>query len=202
MLLFFSVLGGYLLGSIPFGYLIVKRKAQIDIRGAGSGSVGGFNAFAVTKSPLIGVQVGLLDGVKGVVAVGIPLLFGGEFWVMAAALISATVGHVFPVWLRFKGGRGLATACGGLFLIGLLYTIIWCSVWLAAKVRYKEITISNILATIVAPLILLLVPPTWIEALMIANGTASDFVALCVILTGILLISHRDGFSEFLKKGA
>jgi glycerol-3-phosphate acyltransferase PlsY len=202
LLLFLSVIGGYLIGSIPFGYIFVKRKAGVDIRMAGSGNVGGFNAYVVTESPSVGVLVGLLDAAKGILAVGIPAFWGEQFWVLGASLMSATLGHVFPLWLRFKGGRGLATACGGMFLIGFAYIFLWCGLWLAARIRYKSITIANILASIMAGLLVVVLPPQWIESLMVTGGAASDYVALCIIMSCIFLVSHRNCFSEFLERGS
>ncbi|HWP81757.1 MAG TPA: glycerol-3-phosphate acyltransferase [Bacteroidota bacterium] len=202
MPLVLSFLGGYLLGSIPFGYLIVKYQTNQDIRSTGSGNVGGFNAFRVTNSLFVGWMVGLLDGAKGITTVWLATkFFGGEFWPMAIGLSGAVVGHMFPVWLRFKGGRGLATACGGLFLIGMIYTIVWCTIWIAAKARYKEILMANILATILAPIALLVFPPDWISALLVANSTPNEFLALIGILTCLFLISHRDGFQLFWQEG-
>lgn len=201
MLLLISVVGGYLIGSIPFAYIIVKQKSRVDIRRAGSGNVGGFNAYAVTRSPLVGVAVGLLDGAKGAIAAAIPTLGDGNLWVVGAGVISATLGHVFPVWLRFKGGRGLATACGGMFFIGFTYIILWCMLWVAAKLRYKSITMANILASGLAPPILLLLPADWIGALIVADGSVGEYAALCTVFSLIFLVSHRDCFSEFLVKG-
>lgn len=200
-MLVLGFLGGYFLGSIPFGYLIVKYLAKLDIRSTGSGNVGGFNAFRVTNSPFIGWVVGLLDGGKGLLAVWFASMAAdADFWMLAVCLIGAVVGHMFPVWLRFDGGRGLATACGGLMLIGVVYTVVWCVIWMAAKSRYGEILRANILATILAPIALLVIPAEWIQALMVAHATSGEFLALIGILTGLFLISHRDGFQLFWRE--
>ncbi|MEK6565125.1 MAG: glycerol-3-phosphate acyltransferase, partial [Bacteroidota bacterium] len=106
------LLAGYLIGSIPTAFLVVKRTAGVDIRQSGSGNVGGYNAFTVTRSKSIGFVVGVLDGVKGLVAVFVASLTGEMVSLQMLALFGAVLGHNYPVWLRFKGGRGLATACG------------------------------------------------------------------------------------------
>src|SRR5512140_1590079 len=104
---------GYLLGSFPTAYILVRWKSKTDIRMVGSGNVGGLNSYVVTKSKALAAIVVLIDALKGVAAVLIaPLITGDSFIFMAAAGIGAVLGHNFPVWLRFKGGRGLATAAG------------------------------------------------------------------------------------------
>jgi glycerol-3-phosphate acyltransferase PlsY len=110
-----SALGGYVLGSIPLGYLLVKHRARVDIRTSGSGNVGAYNAGVVTGSTMLGITVGILDGSKGLAAVLGAWFVFGSFWPAAIALLASVLGHIAPVWLRWKGGRGLATACGGFF---------------------------------------------------------------------------------------
>ena len=101
-------LGGYLIGSIPFAFLLVKRSSKIDIRQAGSGNVGSFNAFLVTRSKTLGVLVGVLDGIKGLVAVLLAgYLVGSLLSIQAFSLFGAIVGHNYPLWLKFKGGGDL-----------------------------------------------------------------------------------------------
>ena len=160
----------YLIGSIPVAFLFTKRTANIDIREKGSGNVGAFNVYAVTQSKSTGIIVGILDGVKGLIAVGfVYLFFEYTIWLTAIALFSAILGHNYPVWLKFKGGRGLATTAGGLFGICLIYTIIWCSTWLFFKRQTKNIITSNLLSCIVTPMITALLPRNWIELSMIAK---------------------------------
>ena len=124
---FLSFLSGYLVGSFPTGYLLVKRKSNLDITVSGSGNAGAFNASVVTGSKVLGIAVGLIDGLKGAAAVLIGELLLPGFWGSAVGVLGAVIGHNYPVWLRFKGGRGLATACGGLLLLGPSYVIVWCT---------------------------------------------------------------------------
>jgi len=198
--LLISIFGGYLFGSIPTAYLIVRRRAGIDIRKNGSGNVGAFNSYDVTQSKKIGIIVGLLDGVKGfIVALAAWQLLGGSFWNQAAALCSALIGHNYPVWLRFRGGRGLAPAAGGMFAIGISYTIVWCATWAVAFKSVKNILKANIAAIILAPIILLIIPAVWIEAVMVRTISATDYRIFSFIMSGIHLLSHWQPLKEIIR---
>ena len=170
MTLLISIFGGYFFGSIPTAYLIVRRRAGIDIRKNGSGNVGAFNWYDVTQSKQIGIMVGVLDGLKGfIVALAAGQLLGGSFLNQSAALCSALIGHNYPVWLRFRGGRGLAPAAGGMFAIGISYTIIWCATWFISFKSGMDILKANIAAIILTPVILLIIPSAWIETVMVRD---------------------------------
>jgi glycerol-3-phosphate acyltransferase PlsY len=189
---FVSALGGYVLGSIPLGYLLVKYRARVDIRTSGSGNVGAYNAGVVTGSTFVGIAVGILDGSKGLAAVMAAWFVFGSFWPAAIALLGSVVGHIAPVWLRWKGGRGLATACGGFFAIGLGFTIVWCTLWAVCKWQRLSILTSNVIATIATPVILVLLPSQYIGMMMISETTPAEFRTLAFSLTAVLLLSHRD----------
>ena len=200
MTLLISIFGGYLFGSIPTAYLIVRRRAGIDIRKNGSGNVGAFNSYDVTQSKKIGIIVGLLDGVKGfIVALAAWQLLGGSFWNQAAALCSALIGHNYPVWLRFRGGRGLAPAAGGMFAIGISYTIVWCAMWVIVFKIENDILKANIFAILLTPMILLIVPSAWIEAVMVHNISATDYRIFSFIMSGIHLLSHWRPLKEIIQ---
>ena len=109
------VIVAYLIGSIPFGYLIVRRKIGADIRQTGSGGTGATNVSR-RAGKAAGILTLLLDAAKGSVAVLIAKAVAGDDWVIAAAAIAALVGHIFPVWLGFRGGKGVATGVG-IFLV-------------------------------------------------------------------------------------
>src|SRR5436309_1365813 len=120
---------GYLLGSIPFGLLLTKFAGTQDLRSIGSGSIGATNVLR-TGSKALAVGTLLGDALKGTVAVIIMGYYGGPDAAMLAAL-GAFLGHLFPVWLKFNGGKGVATYIG--VLIGLLWpaAIVFCTMWLA-----------------------------------------------------------------------
>jgi glycerol-3-phosphate acyltransferase PlsY len=187
----------YLIGSIPTAYLMVRRKSGIDIRKAGSGNVGAFNTFDVTKSKWVGITVGLLDALKGfIVTATLGWVFKVSFEVQAAGLLAAIVGHNYPVWLKFKGGRGLATGAGGLFAVGLAYTVVWCIIWISVYVAKKNILIGNLAAILVTPLLLLVIPGSWIESLFVVSCSASSFRIFAFILSVVLFLSHLNAISE------
>jgi glycerol-3-phosphate acyltransferase PlsY len=195
------LLGGYLIGSIPTAYLTVRLTAGVDVRKSGSGNVGALNAFSVTKSKSTGIIVGLLDGVKGlVVAVVAGPVLGGAFWLQSIALGGALLGHNYPVWLRFHGGRGLATAAGGFFAMGISYTIVWCLTWFAMHRWVRDVLKANIIAILATPIVLLLIPSGWIEAFMIRQIAATDYRTFAFIISGIHLLSHLDALKEIVKR--
>lgn len=195
-----SALGGYVLGSIPLGYLLVKLRSRVDIRNSGSGNVGAYNAGVVTGSSAVGVAVGLLDASKGLAAtVGAWMAFG-EFWPVAIALLGSVAGHIFPVWLRWKGGRGLATACGAFFAVGLAFTIVWCTIWAVCKWQKLSILTSNVVAIVATPIVLALLPSNTIAMTMTSDASPSDFRILAFCLAGVLLVSHRDVLKEFREE--
>jgi acyl phosphate:glycerol-3-phosphate acyltransferase len=199
-MLLVSIFGGYLFGSIPTAYLIIRRRAGIDIRKNGSGNVGAFNAYDVTQSKKIGIIVGVLDGVKGfIVALAAWQLLGGSFWNQSVAMCSALIGHNYPIWLRFRGGRGLALAAGGMFAIGISYTIVWCVTWFIAFESVKNILKANIVAIIFTPIIMLIIPSAWIEAVMVRNISATDYRIFSFIMSSIHLLSHWQPLKEIIR---
>jgi len=141
---------GYLLGSIPFGFLIVRVSAGADIRRQGSGNIGATNVFR--KSRWAGVGTLLLDGGKGYLAVLIARWMGGDPAWQAIAALAAILGHVFTVWLRFKGGKGVATGCGAYLAIcpAAVVTTLVVFVLTVAVTRY--ISLASVLATGAFPL--------------------------------------------------
>jgi glycerol-3-phosphate acyltransferase PlsY len=196
-----SIFGGYFFGSIPTAYLVVRYRTGVDLRNNGSGNVGAFNSYDVTHSKHIGIIVGVLDGVKGfIVAFTAGQILGGSFWNQGAALCSALIGHNYPVWLRFRGGRGLAPAAGGMFAIGLSYTIVWCTAWLIAFKSFKDILNANIVAIILTPCILLIIPSTWMEAVMVRDISATDYLFFSFIISGIHMLSHWQPLKKIIQR--
>ncbi len=188
-----AIVGGYVVGSLPTAFLLVRHRTGIDIRKAGSGNVGAFNAFDVTNSRANGVIVGLIDALKGFVVSGfLAWVLKVPFPVQAAAFLGTIIGHNYPVWLKFRGGRGLATAAGGLFAIGLAYTLIWSILWLVIYRIRKDIHTANLAAILATPLILLAAPAAWIESLMVINISGQSFQLLAFMLSAVLFLSHLD----------
>jgi glycerol-3-phosphate acyltransferase PlsY len=201
LIVIIGIFAGYLVGSIPTAYLIVRLRAGLDVRMQGSRNVGAFNAYNVTQSRKTGIVVGILDGVKGLaVALAAGQFLGGSFWIQSLALSGAIIGHNYPIWLRFHGGRGLSTAAGGSLAIGMSYTIIWCLTWFISFKIIKDILNANLVAIFFTPVVLFILPSTWIDIFMICKASATDYRVFSFILSGILLMSHWDVVKILLNK--
>ena len=152
-ILFFSMLA-YLLGSIPFGLLVGFRAKGIDIRQYGSKNIGATNVFRVVGKQW-GIAVFVLDAVKGYVACTLPVMFGIKNFPVPFQLllgVSAIAGHTFPVWLKFKGGKGVATSLGVFLAIAWVPTLITFGIWLLALAWFHIISIASLLAAFIFPL--------------------------------------------------
>ena len=158
----------YLLGSIPFGYLIVRATQGVDVREAGSGGTGATNVSR-RAGKLAGVITLALDALKGAAAVQIALLIfelfpyeapGGSpgqnaYWWVAAAAVVAVVGHIFPVWLRFRGGKGVATGVGVFLVLAPLAVAFAGVIFLVVVVSTRYVSLGSILAAAAIPFLIL-----------------------------------------------
>ncbi len=191
---------GYLLGSFPTAYLLVRWKAKTDIRTAGSGNVGGLNSYVVTRSKALAAAVVLVDALKGVAAVLIaPLVVGSSFVYMAAGGIGAVLGHNFPVWLRFKGGRGLATAAGVLSLFSWELLVLWCIFWCGGFLMTRRVNMGNIVATVIMLGFVLAMPADMLRTIIPPEATVEHFKYFTVLLVGLILIKHIEPLWEYMK---
>lgn len=184
-----ALISGYLIGSIPTAYLIVRLFKKQDIRLSGSGNVGAANTYKVTKSRYLSIFVALLDISKGVAAFFIGLYVGAnDFMIAAVAGVAAVAGHNFPVWLRFKGGRGLATAAGFLLPWIWLAPVAWLIVWGIFKKITGNTHISNTIATGVVLLAVIVAKNEWLIALTGGYGEPGEVriaaTMLCVLILG------------------
>ncbi|HOB13827.1 MAG TPA: glycerol-3-phosphate 1-O-acyltransferase PlsY [Novosphingobium sp.] len=139
---------GYLLGSVPFGLILTRLFGAGDLRQIGSGSIGATNVLRTGRKGLAAATV-LLDAGKGVVAV----LLAAQLWpgTEGLAAIGAIVGHCFPVWLRFNGGKGFATAAGVLGALAWPVMLVCAAVWAAALALSRISSVSSLSATLAAP---------------------------------------------------
>ncbi|MBC2664103.1 glycerol-3-phosphate 1-O-acyltransferase PlsY [Novosphingobium flavum] len=144
-----SLVAGYLLGSIPFGLLLTRLTGAGDLRSIGSGNIGATNVLRTGRKGLAAATL-LLDLAKGALAVWLAREFIGGF--EAAAAFGAVIGHCFPVWLRFKGGKGVATlmgvALGLAWPIGLVYAVVWLGMLALTRVS----SLGGMSAAVAAPL--------------------------------------------------
>lgn len=182
---------GYFLGSIPFGYLLVRASGGGDIRKIGSGNIGATNV-ARTSGWYVGVATLLLDAAKGVLAVWIAGHFSGEsVRIMMFAGLAAIVGHVFPVWLQFQGGKGVATALGVFAAICWPATAAAVVLFLLVALFYRYISLASISAAAALPLLIY-----FLYAPRHAPPTA---VSVCTLLAAVIVIAkHRDNIERLL----
>jgi len=154
-----SSIMAYLLGSIPFGYLIVKMKEGADVREVGSGATGATNVSR-KAGKAAGVATLVLDAAKGCAAVLLARWLtgsGGETtWVVAAAGVAAIVGHIFPVWLGFRAGKGVATGVGVFLAITPWATLSAFVIFAIIVVRTRYVSLGSVVATGLMPLLALL----------------------------------------------
>jgi acyl phosphate:glycerol-3-phosphate acyltransferase len=200
LIVIIGIFAGYLVGSIPTAYLIVRLRAGLDVRTQGSRNVGALNAYTVSQSKKTGIIVGILDGIKGLaITLAAGQLLGGSLWIQSLALGGAVIGHNYPIWLRFHGGRGLSTAAGGMLAIGVSYTIVWCLIWFISFKIIKDILNANLIAIFLTPVIMLILPSTWIDMFMIREVSITNYQIISFILSGILLLSHWDAVKILLR---
>jgi acyl phosphate:glycerol-3-phosphate acyltransferase len=168
---------GYLLGSIPFGLILTKLAGTQDLRSIGSGNIGATNVLRTGRKGLAAATL-LLDMLKGTAAVVIAGYFGGPNAAMLAAL-GAFLGHLFPVWLKFKGGKGVAVYIG--VLLGLFWpaALVFCALWLATAFTSRYSSLSALVAAFVTPIFL-----WWFGHLALAS--------LFAVLTLLLFYMHRE----------
>ena len=141
----------YLMGSIPFGFILTKLFLKQDIRNIGSGNIGATNALR-TGNKFLGYSTLILDIAKAI----IPILYVKNNYpdLIYLASLSAFLGHVFPIWLKFKGGKGVATYLGILFSINFIYGFIFVSNWLIIFFLSKYSSLSSLIASFLIPVYL------------------------------------------------
>ncbi len=191
---------GYVVGSFPTAYLLVRWKSRIDIRNVGSGNVGTLNSFLVTRSWLVGGIVLGADILKGAGAalIGAALADGSQLYT-ALAGISATVGHNYPVWLGFRGGRGLAPAAGAAMVVYWLIVPAWLVLWAVAFAFIRSVNPANAMASGLLLFAGAIVPAEAYECF----GAGSDDGLIrwfTVALMGVILLRHKDPLKEFFTQ--
>ena len=176
-----AMLVGYLLGSIPFGLILTRLAGTQDLRSIGSGSIGATNVLRTGHKGLAAATL-ICDALKGTVAVIISGYFGGPDAAMMAAL-GAFLGHLFPVWLGFKGGKGVAVYIG--VLIGLFWpaAVVFCVIWISTAFTSRYSSLSALVAGFVTPIFL-----WWFGHPALAS--------LFAVLTMLLFYMHRENIAR------
>jgi glycerol-3-phosphate acyltransferase PlsY len=175
---------GYLLGSVPFGMVITRLFGLGNLRNIGSGNIGATNVLRTGSKPAAAATL-LLDGGKGAIAVLIARAMAGEDAAQLAGLM-AFVGHCFPVWLKFKGGKGVATFLGLLLALAWPVGIACCLTWLAAAYASRISSVGALVAAVSSPV--------WMALLGYPNT-----IALAVVLTVVVYIRHAANISRILS---
>ena len=182
---------GYLLGSIPFGLLLTRAAGGPDVRTIGSGNIGATNVLRTGRKGLAAATLAC-DILKGTIAVlAVKYLAGaeaarvaGDFAALAAGL-GAFLGHLFPVWLKFKGGKGVATYIGVLMGLAWPAALIFCAIWLGVAAVFRYSSLAALVASALTPMTL------WLFG---QPGTAVLFLAL----SALLWIMHRANIARLL----
>lgn len=191
------VIGSYLLGSIPSGYL-AGRIAGIDIRKCGSGNVGATNVIR-TLGKGYGYPVFVADFLKGFGAVKLSILITARlqlewnspemFGILAA--VSSVIGHSFPVWLHFKGGKGVATSAGALLGLAPVAALVGAAIWILTFWLTRYVSVASIAAAAALPLIILIT--TWLSQ---TGGKLLFYSSVC--LAAVVIWRHRSNLSRLM----
>ena len=184
MLLLAALAFGYLLGSIPFGVLLTRLAGTQDVRSIGSGNIGATNVLRTGRKGLAAATL-LGDALKGAVAV-LAFASADDVSFALAAGFGAFVGHLFPVWLKFKGGKGVATYIGVLFALAWPVGILFCLIWLAAAALTRYSSLAGLIASAATPVAL------WL-------GGWPQAAILLAVLTLMLFTRHRENIARLLS---
>jgi glycerol-3-phosphate acyltransferase PlsY len=175
---------GYLLGSIPFGLILTKLTGAQDPRAIGSGNIGATNVLRTGRKGLAALTL-ICDALKGTVAVLAADRYGGQDLAVLAAL-GAFLGHLFPIWLRFKGGKGVATYIGLLIALAWPAALAFCAIWLVVAVASRYSSLAALVASAATPV--LLWQQGWLQE-----------AQLFAILTVLLWLMHRANIGRLLQ---
>ena len=177
------IISSYLLGSIPFGFILTKLFLKKDIRKIGSGNIGATNVLR-SGNKIIGYLTLFFDILKAVIpVVYIKLNYPDLIHISS---LSVFLGHVFPIWLKFKGGKGVATYVGILFSINLVFGFIFCISWLLVFILFKYSSLSSLVASLSVPLFL-----------FFTNG---EQIIFFIILFVLIFYTHRENIKRLKNK--
>jgi acyl phosphate:glycerol-3-phosphate acyltransferase len=184
MVSFIAVLIGYICGSIPFGLLLAKAAGLGDVRSIGSGNIGATNVLRTGNKKIAALTL-LLDGLKGAVPVLLLTQFGGPQAGMIAGL-AAMAGHIFPLWLGFKGGKGVATSLGVLFALDWQLGLIFAALWLGLAFVFRFSSLAGLATSALTPL--------W--AYLMGRY---DLIIPTVLIALVIWIMHRTNIERLMK---
>lgn len=176
---------GYVSGSIPFGLLIAKASKGVDVRGIGSGNIGATNVLRAAGKGAAALTLAL-DMLKGWAPVALGRTLGASDAQVAGVALAAFLGHLYPIFLRFRGGKGVATFLGVLLALLPKVAFLVAGVWLLIAAVFRYSSLAALVAAAASPLLVWLL-----------DGRRG-FVALAVVLSGFILIRHRENMRRLL----
>jgi len=179
-----TIIGGYLIGSIPFGLILTRLGGYGDIRDIGSGNIGATNVLR-TGNKKLALATLVLDAVKGAAAIGIAYYFAGYDMAMVAGFF-ALLGHLFPIWLKFKGGKGVATALGILLALHPVVGVAACAIWLLTALITRYSSLSALVAVASVP------------AIAYFLQADPNFIGLCGIIATLVFFKHRANIRRLI----
>ncbi|TAH37550.1 MAG: glycerol-3-phosphate 1-O-acyltransferase [Alphaproteobacteria bacterium] len=184
----------YFIGAIPFGLIVTKYAGLGDIRNIGSGNIGATNVLRTGRKGLAALTL-LLDGLKGAVAVylGTHVLMPAhlaEFKdnYIAVSSLAVVLGHIFPVWLKFKGGKGVATTFGAFAMINPIWALMLFIIWMGMAFSFQYSSLSALVATFIAPFI----------GKYVFDFSGTVFISTCII-AAIVIIKHKSNIQRLLN---
>ena len=181
----------YLCGSIPFGFILTKRFYGQDIRTIGSGNIGATNVLR-TGNKVLAITTLMLDVLKGYIPVIITQYFFQQLVELSA--LTAFLGHIFPIWLKFKGGKGVATYLGILFALSINLTVLFIFTWLIVSLIFKYSSVSSMFSSLTV-LVVSFIKNNAIKAID-PNSINSNLELLLFIFFILIIFTHRKNISN------
>lgn len=181
---------GYLLGSIPFGFILVRIFRGQDVRKTGSGNIGATNV--ARSSPALGLLTLVLDALKGLAAVAMTrAFFPGQNLLAGVAALFAVLGHMFPIWLKFQGGKGVATGLGSFVMLAPKAILAMVGIFAVMVLIFRYVSLGSIVAVALFPLL------AW---LLRDYGDAPQLLILMATASVFIIVKHRQNILRLLAR--
>lgn len=196
-----AFLVSYLIGSLPTAYLVVKAATNVDIRTVGSGNVGGRNALEVTGKKWIGsfvVAVDMLKGALGIIIV--KLIFPHDLGALSIAMSSLALGHCYPIWLKFQGGRGLATAAGVFLLMSWVWNVVWLILYFSFEKLMRNVHAASVIALAATPVVLWFMPNRVLNLITPSDFSVEHFFVAATLVIAVCLSRHIEPLKKLAQE--